>query len=65
MIKIEATSAFSYYPESIDPNLFYIYSVTTPDTEPEELEIMIQNIIDDIAKNGVSENELQKSKIKS
>ena len=58
----KATSAFSYYPESIDPNLFYIYSVTTPETEPEELEIMIQNIIDDIAKNGVSENELQKVK---
>lgn len=60
--KTLATSVFSYMPESIDPNLFYLYGVASPGTSPELLESEMIQIINDIALNGVSERELQKVK---
>ncbi len=60
--KTLATSVFSYMPESIDPNLFYLYGVASPGTSPELLESEMIQIISDIALNGVSERELQKVK---
>lgn len=60
--KTLATSVFSYMPESIDPNLFYLYGVASPGTSPELLESEMIQIINYIALNGVSERELQKVK---
>lgn len=60
--KTLANSVFSYMPESIDPNLFYLYGVASPGTSPELLESEMIQIISDIALNGVSERELQKVK---
>jgi predicted Zn-dependent peptidase len=57
-----ATSAFSYMPESIDPNLFYLYAVASPEVAPEILEKEMVQVIETIAQMGVTEKELQKVK---
>jgi len=57
-----ATSAFSYMPESIDPNLFYLYAVASPEVAPEILEKEMVQVIETIAQMGVAEKELQKVK---
>jgi zinc protease len=57
-----ATSAFSYMPESIDPNLFYLYAVASPEVAPEILEKEMVQVIETIALMGVAEKELQKVK---
>ncbi|MEJ1221962.1 M16 family metallopeptidase [Sediminicola sp. 1XM1-17] len=57
-----ATSIFSYMPESIDPNLFYIYGVANKDVKAEALEEGIIAVLDRITTNGISEQELQKVK---
>ena len=57
-----ASSVFSYQPESIDPNLFYIYAVAAKDVSAIQLEKAIITEINNIIKNGVTEQELQKVK---
>jgi len=57
-----ATSAFSYMPESIDPNLFYFYAVASPEVAPETLEKEMVQVIETIVLEGVAEKELQKVK---
>jgi zinc protease len=57
-----ASSVFSYQPESIDPNLFYIYAVAAKDVGAEQLEKSIIAEINRIIKDGVTEQELQKVK---
>ncbi|GAA6205678.1 pitrilysin family protein [Thalassotalea sp. SU-HH00458] len=57
-----ASSVFSYQPESIDPNLFYIYAVAAKDVSAQQLEKSIIAEINSIIKAGISEQELQKVK---
>ncbi|MCO4799145.1 MAG: insulinase family protein [Colwelliaceae bacterium] len=57
-----ASSIFSYQPQSIDPNLFYIYGVSAKNVSAEQLEKAIIAEINSIMKNGVTEQELQKVK---
>ena len=57
-----ASSIFSYQPQSIDPNLFYIYGVSAKDVSAEQLEKAIIAELNNIMKNGVTEQELQKVK---
>jgi zinc protease len=57
-----ATEVFSYFPQSIDPNLFYFYAVSSKDTASTELEQAIFNILNEVAEKGVTENEVQKAK---
>lgn len=48
--------------EFIDPGLFSIYAQMQPGKSTEDAEEEIYKIIDDIVKNGVSDEELQKAK---
>jgi zinc protease len=57
-----ATEVFSYFPQSIDPNLFYFYAISSKDTVTTELEEAIFSIIDEVAQKGVTENEVQKAR---
>ena len=57
-----ASSVFSYQPESIDPNLFYIYAVAAKEVSASKLEKAIIAEINNIIKNGITEQELQKVK---
>jgi predicted Zn-dependent peptidase len=57
-----ATEVFSYFPQSIDPNLFYFYAISSKDTATTELEEAIFNIINEVAEKGVTENEVQKAR---
>ncbi len=57
-----ASSVFSYQPNSIDPNLFYIYAVAAKDVSAKQLEDAIIAQVNDVIKNGVTEQELQKVK---
>lgn len=57
-----ASQVFTYMPMSIDPNLFYIYAVAAKDVSSSDVERNIISILNDIAKNGVEEQELQKVK---
>ena len=57
-----ASSIFSYQPETIDPNLFYIYAVAAKDVSAEQLEKAIISEINSIIKQGITEQELQKVK---
>jgi len=59
-----AVNLFTYMPESIDPNLFYIYAVCAEGKSETELENAIYEEIDKIIKDGVNEQELQKIKNK-
>ncbi|WP_199609463.1 M16 family metallopeptidase [Flocculibacter collagenilyticus] len=57
-----ASSVFTYFPESIDPNLFYIYAVAAKDVPAEKLEKAIIAEVNSIVKNGVTAKELEKVK---
>ncbi len=57
-----ASSVFTYQPESIDPNLFYIYAVAAQDVSAQQLEQGIIKQVNQIIKDGISEQELQKVK---
>lgn len=50
--------------ESFDPSLFSIYTVAVNDEKVEELENNIYQLIQEIATNGVTAEELQKVKNK-
>ena len=57
-----ATELFTYFPESIDPNLFYIYAVAAPDVAADKLEKGLIEQLNLIMQQGVTEQELQKVK---
>lgn len=57
-----ASAIFTYQPQSIDPNLFYIYAVAAKNVDSETLEKAIISEINNVMKNGVTETELQKVK---
>jgi len=57
-----ASRVFTYMPDSIDPNLFYIYAVAAKDVSALKLEKAIIYELNQIIKHGVSKNELQKVK---
>ena len=57
-----ASTVFSYVPETIDPNLFYIYGVAAKDVSAQQLEKGIIKQINKVIKEGVTERELQKVK---
>jgi zinc protease len=57
-----ATSVWSYLPQSIDPNLFYVYGTAAKDVSAQTLEAGIIHVLNDVAKNGVTAHELQKIK---
>ena len=57
-----ATTVFSFYPESIDPGLFYIYAAASQQTPYEKVEKAIVNQLNRIMREGISERELQKAK---
>jgi len=60
-----ATDVFTYFPESFDANLFYIYAVATKGVSAEKLEQSIIKEINTIMDKGVTEKELAKVKNKS
>ena len=57
-----ASNLFTYLPESIDPNLFYIYAVAAKDVAAKTLEEAIIAQVNKVIREGVSEQELQKVK---
>lgn len=59
-----ATSLFSYVPESIDPNLFYAYATARKGVSAKDLEQGMVEVINNVIKNGVTEQELTKIKNK-
>ncbi len=57
-----ATSVFTNFGESFDPNLFGIFAVTNKGTKEADLENAIYAELDKIKKDGITANELQKIK---
>jgi predicted Zn-dependent peptidase len=57
-----ATEVNTYLPLAFDPNLLYIYAVCRKDVTEEQLEQAIHNVLENIIKKGVTDQELQKSK---
>jgi predicted Zn-dependent peptidase len=57
-----ATTVFSFYPESIDPGLFYIYAAASQQTPYEKVEKAIVSQLNRIMRGGIDERELQKAK---
>jgi|TARA_B110000211_G_scaffold110598_1_gene128517 zinc protease len=57
-----ASDLFTYLPESIDPNLFYIYAVAAKDISAETLKMAVVKEVNNIIKNGVNAKELEKVK---
>ena len=57
-----ASDLFTYLPESIDPNLFYIYAVAAKDVTAQSLKLSVIKEVNNIIKNGVEPRELEKVK---
>lgn len=57
-----ASSIFTYMPQSIDPNLFYIYAVAAKNTTAQALEKAIIAEVNAVMRKGITEKELQKVK---
>ncbi|MEW6983913.1 M16 family metallopeptidase [Colwelliaceae bacterium 6471] len=57
-----ASDIFTYLPETIDANLFYLYGVAAKDVSAQTLEKAMIAEINRIIKSGVTEKELQKVK---
>ena len=57
-----ASSVFASYDESFDPTTFNFYAVTNKDVNEIEVEKAIYEEIGKIAKEGITDNELQKVK---
>ncbi len=57
-----ATNIFTDYSESFDPTLFSIYVSLSANKLTDEAEKLIYKALDEIAKNGITESELQKIK---
>ncbi len=60
--KQSASDVFTYFPESLDPNLFYIYAVAAKDATAETVEKDIIAELTRIKKDGITDKELQKIK---
>ncbi|MBW3528522.1 insulinase family protein [Shewanella sp. NKUCC05_KAH] len=57
-----ALEAQTYMPMSVDPNLFYVMGVATPEVKASTLEHALIEQIDAIATTGVTQQELEKVK---
>ena len=57
-----ASSAFTYMPESFDPNLFYAFGTAGRGVSAEKLEKEMLAVIEKVKKDGVTDLELQKVK---
>jgi len=57
-----ALEAETYMPMSVDPNLFYVMGVATPEVKASTLERALIEQIDAIATSGVTQQELDKVK---
>jgi predicted Zn-dependent peptidase len=57
-----AVNVFTYMPNAMDPNLFYISAICSRGTAEDKLENAIYEEIQKVIENGVSEKELQKIK---
>lgn len=57
-----ASSVFTYMPDSLDPNMFYVYAVAAKDVSAQELEKAIIKELNQVAIAGIEELELQKVK---
>ncbi|MCL1090329.1 insulinase family protein [Shewanella profunda] len=57
-----ALEAQTYMPMSVDPNLFYVMGVATPEVKASTLERALIEQIDAIASQGVTQQELEKVK---
>lgn len=57
-----ALEAQTYMPMSVDPNLFYVMGVATPEVKASTLERALIEQIDAIATSGVTQQELDKVK---
>jgi predicted Zn-dependent peptidase len=57
-----ALEADTYMPLAFDPNLFYLISVAAPGISAEKLEKSMIEVLQDVAENGVTEQELEKVK---
>ena len=57
-----ATSVFTYFPQSFDPNLFYIYAVAAKGVSAEKLEKAIIKEVNNVIKDGVEKKELTREK---
>ncbi|MBU1393132.1 MAG: insulinase family protein [Gammaproteobacteria bacterium] len=57
-----ALEAQTYMPMSVDPNLFYVMGVATPEVKASTLEQALIEQIDSIATTGVTQQELDKVK---
>ncbi|WP_224999333.1 pitrilysin family protein [Cesiribacter sp. SM1] len=57
-----ATDVFTYFPESFDPNLMYLYAVAGGDADEAKLEAAIDGVLAKFVEEGPSERELQKAK---
>jgi predicted Zn-dependent peptidase len=57
-----AVDVFSYLPMSFDPNLFYLMAVANPGVKAADLETALIGVINKVAKEGVTQAELEKAK---
>lgn len=57
-----AAQVFAFSSESIDPNLFYFYAIAAPNVDVDLLEKGLITQINEVMKNGVTDQELQKVK---
>lgn len=57
-----AMDVYSFVGESFDPSLFTIYAVARPGVTADKLEAAMKQVVADVAKNGVTAQELAKVK---
>ena len=57
-----ASSIFTYLPDTLDANLFYIYAIAAKNVTAKKLKNAVINEVNNIIKNGVSQQELDKVK---
>jgi predicted Zn-dependent peptidase len=57
-----AVDVFSYLPMSFDPNLFYLMAIANPGVKAEDLETALIGVVNKVAKDGVTQAELEKAK---
>jgi zinc protease len=57
-----AAQVFAFSSESINPNLFYFYAIAAPNVDVDLLEKGLITQINEVMKNGVTDQELQKVK---
>ncbi|WDE12880.1 M16 family metallopeptidase [Thalassomonas haliotis] len=57
-----ASDVFTYFPKSLDANLFYLYGVAAKDIDVATLEKAMIKEVNDIIRHGINNRELQKVK---